>query len=166
VEADNGAEFITLNTDYTITSINQHTAIATQNDVKDEAKLIYWEYLHGALPSYNVNDVQLAIWSGVQLTTGGVDIRPLTDFIFYNTNHSQTAYSLDTNAQTLYGDAVLALKNNPTQAQAEADSIWVLNPGTNNQSMLFEIPEPASLIVWSLFMAGGSGLGMWVWRRR
>jgi hypothetical protein len=174
VEADGGEELINLGTSYTVLNLDPHIALKSNNYVSDVTKLLYWEYGHNALPatvpSWNVNDLQLAIWHGVWM--GGNSNNPL--IMYSNAACTVDAYLNDPAALALYGAASGLLNSSNAAvkalAQSEADSIWVLNPGikgqsTQNQSQLYEIPEPASIIVWSL-IATVSCLGVTVWRRR
>jgi hypothetical protein len=171
VEADGGDERISLGPTYWVSNLDSHVAIATQNYVTDEAKWLYWQYGNGLLPAtlannegWTVNDLQVAIWHGVwahgvvgtslEMTLAG----------------GGSAYG--TAAQDLYGLAhdALTTGSGVAQAGAEANSVYVLSPadggvnGTQVQSMLYAIPEPATIVVWSL-LGAGTWLGMRVSRR-
>ena len=173
VEADGGDENIVLGSTYTVSSLDPHVAKDTGNNVTDEAKWLYWQYGHGLLPesfanlpvgtTWTVNDLQMAIWHGVW-TKGGVRLD------MYLADGKTSAYGPA--AADLYelADAAFA-DTDPVrlaQAQAEADCVYVLNPasggvnGTQAQSMLYAVPEPATILVWSLL--GASWLGIRVWR--
>jgi hypothetical protein len=169
VEADGSLEYFAPNTNYTVLNTSANTATGTGNYVTNAAKWLYWMYGTNQLANYtnSYNDktsLQEAIWHGV--LGGGI-------------NGSSLNMTFDTTAQTWFAAAVTATgetwSGNKLTLEgttwADADLVRVMNPGyysgiTEAQSQLYAIPEPASLIVWSLFMAGGSWLGMRVWRRR
>jgi hypothetical protein len=101
--------------------------------------------------------LQEAIWHGVTLKGGGILSTPMDDA-----------------AWAWYNTASAAVASNPEFL----NYVYVLNPGPappgyappgslgEAQSMLYaQIPEPASLIVWSL-IATISYLGVTAWRRQ
>ena len=176
VEADGGDESIALDHPYKVSSLDPHVAINTNNYVTDQAKWLYWEYGNGMLPDklasgekWTGTDLQVAIWHGVW--AHGDVATPLD--MFTDPACTLSAYDNDQAAQDLYNLASNAfiLSEGITRdplAQIKADSIWVLNPADGNtqaQSMLYEVPEPATMIVWTLLGIAG-WLATMVWRRR
>lgn len=176
VEADGCDEYFSPNTLYTVLNTSAAKATGTGNFVTNAAKWLYWMYgtnqaaitgmIDATTYTYNndlVDDrtsLQEAIWHGVLQGYGNTG-QPLSTLM---DNAAWAWY--DTALAAIGGVGELDDPNNPIYGL-----VRVVNPGyysgqTEAQSQLYAIPEPASLFVWSLFMAGGSCLGMWVWRRR
>lgn len=141
-------EYISLNDGhYKIESTTDPNAVATSNHVTDAAKWVYYAFGHGLLTGWVTNDgeeVQEAIWS---LVRGGGSSGP-----FLVTANGKAA-TWATQAATAVSGA---------QGLAEASRIRIINPAIYNgdgsvnshhQSMLYEIPEPLSVAVWSGLIA-------------
>ncbi len=170
VEADGAVEWFVPGAQYTVLNTKLSTATTTGNTVTAAAKWLYWMY--GTNPSaitgkvgqtqYTYDDsdlsktyLQEAIWHGVTRLIGGT----LTD--------PPDAEPLSSIASAWYDTAANAVASNPEFL----NYVYVVNPGyygtSQSQSMLYAyIPEPASVIIWSL-IASGSMLGVLrIWRRR
>jgi hypothetical protein len=172
VEADDHDELFTPDAQYVVNNISPTTATASGNYVTDEAKWLYYESLHdpsqlpGYVPGNSSSDTELqeAIWAGV--LGGGSSGKQLSD----PSNSSPTPLD-PIIAGGWYADAVTAVTKYPDGPWVT--SVWVLNPDTSTnpedspqvQSMLYEVvPEPATMIVWSL-LGAASWLGMSVVRK-
>lgn len=169
VEADGGSETIGLGSTYRVASTSQYVATATQNTVTNAAKYLYYAYGHDLLTSMlgsYVNtaamneQVQIAIWSLVVKTNGAADPNDYTDTY---TGASETYWlnvgNLSAAASTLRAAAITALTTDANAAAnlALAARIRVINPdstfppaGEQAQSMLYEVPEATTILVWSV----------------
>jgi hypothetical protein len=186
VEADGAVEWFVPGATYNVLSTQLSTATASGNTVTAAAKWLYWMYgtdqsaitgiWNGHTYAYDDNSyddktsLQEAIWRGVNRLYGGnltapPDAEPMSDAAkaWY-----QTAY-----------DAV-----NVAKPPEFLNYVYVVNPGpkpdgypghyykdgveyftSESQSMLYAIPEPASIIVWFLITTV-SCLGVTAWRRQ
>jgi len=168
----------TLGPDYRVVSTSQYVATATQNTVTNAAKYIYYAYGHdllaGMLAGYTntaaKNElVQKAIWSLVVKTDGSADPNDYSDVY----NNSGEAYWLNIGSigsgaagtiRELREAAIAAVGNAANLALAAR--IQILNPdntfpaeGVQLQSMLYEIPEAATIVVWSMLGLIGMAAG-------
>ena len=186
VEADGGSENVSLGATYYVVGTSPNTATATGNTITEAAKFLYYAYGHDLLTlgnsgaaysdtSTNNNSLQQAIWSLVVKMSAGNGINDYSDSY---TGVTETYWlqvgALSADAATWRSFAIAAVTGaNATANLALADRIRVINPddtypasGAQAQSMLYEIvPEPASIVVWSLLAGGAAGLSV-VKRRR
>jgi hypothetical protein len=161
---------------YKVGSITANIASATGNIVTGAAKFLYYAAGHGFSigTTYNPNsasdnaELQEAIWS---LVIAGNSPN-------YNPNDVNPANYTPGNLYTYLGGVSGKAANYRNWAIGNlnlnlASRINVLNPVTlnaqgqviaNHQSMLYEVPEPASLVVWSVL--AGSAAGLTVARRK
>jgi hypothetical protein len=173
-------ENITFNTDYRVASVSQYVAAATGNVVTDAARFLYYAYGHDMLGTALLPfagytgtaaqnaDLQEVIWS---LIVRG-------DRTSLGVNDYSTAYPVNGNdywlatgtlsaLQTTLRNAAIAAVTTAADAAANvaiAGRIMIVNPdntfpGDNAQaqSMLFEVPEPATIAVWSILGLLGIG---------
>ncbi len=164
---------------YKVGSISANIASATNNVVTGAAKYLYYAAAHGLLNGHT-NDatsnarLQDAIWSLVIRGTVGGPVNSIP-----NNNFAEVLKVAAGNedivgtAANFRKQAVDFFNNNNLAALAAANRIYVVNPVTlnangdvvaNHQSMVFEVPEPASLVVWSVL--AGSAAGLTVARRK
>lgn len=122
------------------------------NVVSDEAKWLYHEFNAGNLHGQSAATFQGAIWALTSYSGGGA---------LYT--------GADTGVAALVTLAATAASNN--FYGFSPDAVRIMNPyregnsgGPHAQSVLFEVPEPFSLVIWSIFGAGCAGLA--VARRR
>jgi hypothetical protein len=174
-------EYISFGTAYTVKSIAANVATATGNVVTEAGKYLYYAAGHGLLSNYNPlsasDNAQLqdAIWSlvikGDSPNYNPSDVNP-SNYAYGNVYTYLSSPNVVAPAAGTAGDyrnfAVGAIAN--AEALAFADRIFVLNPaqtltGPEAQSMVFEVPEPASIAVWSVLAGGAAGLSV-VKRRR
>jgi hypothetical protein len=161
---------------------NQVTA--SGNTVSDEARWLYYEsrhnpslltkagggYYSAAIGQDNA-DLQNAIWFGVDPGPWPAD--PL------GSNPNLVPWSsLSANAKAWYGLAQAGITVAPAVPGGEWFTVLVLNPGKDNtsgaqnQSCLYEntenavVPEPASLLIWTVVGAGAAGMALMNRRRR
>jgi hypothetical protein len=166
VESDGHVEYFAENVPYKVLNTSLNTATGSGNIVTNAAKWLYWMYGTDwsafSVGGYNYTDtfddktsLQLAIWHGVENPTG----TPL----------AISAYNTDLQAKKWFATATAAVSD-PNNLPSFLNAVRVMNPGyysgtTQAQSMLYAIPEPASIIVWSL-IATVCWLGVTAWRRR
>jgi hypothetical protein len=172
VEADGFQEVFTANVLYKVQTTTLDKAWGTGNVVNNVAKVLYWWWGTNQLTGFdyvnwsNRTSLQLAIWHGV---TNGV--KPLAD-IDHAVNPS--AYIMDAQSITWYNAAAGYVASHPNDPIYS--SVRVVNPvtlGWNKgdydtgqvQSMLYAIPEPVSILVWSLIVGAGV-LGIVITRRK
>jgi hypothetical protein len=172
VESDGATEYFNPGSTYTILGIDSHVATNTGNYITDAAKWLYYQLGHSPSSVLAISDssfsdlcsLQSAIWF---LTNKKPNSTTSASPLPGDANH--LAVGLDSTAVRLVGLAEAQNFSSSSEAKAQADRIWVINPGYygNNeaQSMLFEaVPEPASVAVWAS-VTGAVGL-MLVRRRR
>ncbi|MFZ1932255.1 MAG: hypothetical protein WCB27_04445 [Thermoguttaceae bacterium] len=172
VEADGHVEYFVPGDTYWVKSITSDTATGTGNLVTNEAKWLYWTF--GTNPSSIVDyadtqqgnlDLQEAIWEGVQNPVGTALSDPA---------QGDLATPLDANASAMWNQAHAAVQAAPNGPWVEGVQILNIYPdygypgypydSGEGQSMLFAVPEPATMIVWSL-LGVASWLGTRVWRQ-
>ena len=138
VEGGISAESVQLNgTKYDIDSTSANTATATGNYVTPEAAWVYWAFSTMNLDGWTPNrgeEVQEAIWALTE--AGGQGGSPLV------------------NANGLAADWVQDAIDAVAGGWDGADRIRVINPtnvgnGRHRQSMLYMIPEPGTIAIWS-----------------
>jgi hypothetical protein len=161
VEADGGTEYFVPGTTYNVLNTSPNTATGTGNIVTNAAKWLYYMYGtnwaaidDGSGNVYNDTtqdriDLQRAIWHGVTLSDSTILTTPM-----------------DAIALGWYNTALAAVTSGADISYLSA--IRVLNPGyynypTEAQSVLYAIPEPLSIIAWSLL---GLSVGLTYWFRR
>ena len=184
VEADGGDETFGPNNPYFVESIYENSCVASKNYVSDAAKWLYYEAPRGGLAGWSLTqpteeELQEAIWHDtwrvatsaeisnnnvvkrqylseryglqtyVRLFTGGGDPADATALQWANLADNSCPYVPGLGDTDFAGDDVIVI--NPQDASGPA------------QSMLGEVPEPATIIVWSL-LGAASWLGMGVWR--
>jgi hypothetical protein len=136
----------------------ERQTVAKQNWVTDEAKWLFHEYNSGALSAYNGSRVQDAIWYYTHAgSEGGLSL--------------WDGVSGRTSPQVAADWVLINLAHNTMPNGWDSSDVRILNPylegnygGNHAQSCLYEVPEPATIIVWSL-LGAASWLGMRVVRR-
>jgi hypothetical protein len=123
-------------------------AVQTDNWVMDQAKWLFHEFNSGALSTYSSSRVQDAIWYFTR--TGGENGARLW------------------NGATAESWTLINLAN-ANYANWDSSNVRIMNPYREGnyhvndaQSVLYEvIPEPATLIIWSLLGTLAITLGLW-----
>ncbi|MGO9113055.1 MAG: hypothetical protein ACLP9L_27805 [Thermoguttaceae bacterium] len=177
-------------TDYLVFSVTTDNAVDTNNFVSLAAKWLYNASVNGSLPGYTLTQaheisLQEAIWQNTYVNpfnSNGVSTGNASPVVLNTPADAQAlAWSADAQAAVaaMYtsfatdGSGDYIGYNGLTAAGLGLDnSVKILNPsytdGTGKvvqvQSMLYStVPEPASLIVWSVL---GAGAAMALRRRR
>lgn len=176
VEADGAMETFSPGTRYNVLGTDLHVATATGNYVTDAAKWLYYQSLHnpsalaGYVPGTLASDtlLQEAIWHGVVKISGGGSLLG-SDYNLYTGSLAETWFGAAAQATTGLASGWTVSDLVIGHQWADADMVWVINPGASassqSQSMLYETPEPATLVVWSVLGVGG-WLGIRMRRRR
>jgi hypothetical protein len=181
VEADGGEENLSFGTPYKVVGTSDFTATATGNTVTNAAKFLYYAYGHDLLTTLlgtytntgvDNGSVQDAIWSLTVKTSAGLGPNDYTNAYSNATNYWLNIGTLSADASALRAAAILAVTTDANAATflADAARIQVLNPadtfppapGEQRQSVLYEVPEAATIAIWS----GLGVIGLVVARRR
>lgn len=150
---------------YKVGSLTDNVAWETKNVITDGAKWLYRQYLDGTLSSFNgsaadMGALQRAIWS---LTTLSDNVTFLVTLGASETK-AKLYRKLVTDPVSSGGAGI-----GQYQVTSGAYGIGVMNPhridtktgavvAKNVQSFLYEVPEPAAVIAWSVLGLVGVGL--------